>query len=48
MVYLEIKTIKGRGYKYLRESIRIGDRVIHRTVRYIGPVQPRYKMKAET
>jgi len=45
MVYTEIKTIKRRRYKYLRESIRIGDRVVHRTVKYLGPVKPRYKTK---
>lgn len=43
MVYTEIKTIKGRQYKYLRESIRIDGRVVHRTVKYLGPVKPRYK-----
>jgi hypothetical protein len=45
MVYTEIKTIKGREYKYLRESVRIGDRIIHRTVKYLGPVKPKYKTK---
>ncbi|MBI3190359.1 hypothetical protein HYZ41_01500 [archaeon] len=45
MVYTEIKTISGRKYRYLRESIRIGDRVIHKTVEYLGPVKPRYKTK---
>jgi len=45
MVYSEIKTIKGRKYKYLRESVRIGDRVIHRTVKYLGAVKPIYKTK---
>tara|TARA_Y100000031_G_scaffold114661_1_gene126834 strand:- start:37 stop:192 length:156 start_codon:yes stop_codon:yes gene_type:complete len=43
MVYTEIKTIKGRQYKYLRESVRIDGRVVHRTVKYLGPVKPRYK-----
>jgi len=45
MVYSEIKTIKGRKYKYLRESVRIRDKVIHRTVKYLGPVKPIYKTK---
>jgi len=45
MVYTEIKVIRGRRYKYLRESVRIGDRVIHRTVEYLGPVEPVYKKR---
>ena len=45
MVYTEIKTIKGRQYKYLRKSIRIGSRVIHKTVQYLGPVKPAYKKR---
>ncbi len=45
MVYTEIKTISGGKYKYLRKSIRIGNRVIHRTVEYLGPVKPKYKTK---
>ncbi len=45
MAYIEIKTIKGRKYKYLRESIRKGDRVIHRMVKYLGPVEPKYKKR---
>jgi len=45
MAYTEIKMIKGRKYKYSRESIRIGNRVIHKTVKYLGPVKPKYKIK---
>tara|TARA_Y100000031_G_C7882472_1_gene231413 strand:- start:246 stop:401 length:156 start_codon:yes stop_codon:yes gene_type:complete len=43
MVYTEIKTIKGRQYKYLRKSVRIDGRVVHRPVKYLGPVEPRYR-----
>lgn len=39
MVYIEIKTIKGRKYKYERKSIRKGNKVIH-TNKYLGPVNP--------
>jgi hypothetical protein len=43
MVYTEIKTIKGRQYKYLRKCVRINGRVVHRTVKYLGPLKPRYR-----
>ena len=39
MVYVEIKTIKGRKYKYERKSIRIGKKVFH-TSKYLGAVEP--------
>ena len=39
MVYLEIKTVKGKQYKYERMSIRKGDRVTHKS-KYLGPVHP--------
>lgn len=39
MVYTEIKTIKGRKYKYERTSYRIGKVVKHKS-KYIGPVEP--------
>ncbi|MBS3176394.1 hypothetical protein J4457_04105 [Candidatus Woesearchaeota archaeon] len=42
MSYVEIKTIKGRKYKYLRESIRVGESVTHPMVRYMGPIEPIY------
>ena len=45
MVYIEIKIIKGRKYKYLRKSVRIRNRVIHKTVKYLGAVKPKYKTK---
>jgi hypothetical protein len=45
MAYIEIKTIKGRKYKYLRKSFRIGDKVIHKTIKYLGPVEPKNNIK---
>jgi transposase len=39
MVYIEIKTIKGRKYKYERKSMRKGNKIIH-TNKYLGPVTP--------
>ncbi len=43
MTYIEIKTINGRQYKYLRKTIKIGERVVHTNVQYLGPVNPAYK-----
>lgn len=43
MTYIEIKTIYGRKYKYLRKSIREGDKVRHITLKCLGPVDPIYK-----
>lgn len=43
MVYIEIKTIHGKKYKYLRKSIRDGDKVRHITIKCLGPVDPIYK-----
>jgi len=45
MPYIEIKTINGRRYKYLRESIRIRDRVIHKNIKYLGPAGSNKKRK---
>jgi len=39
VVYVEIKIVKGREYKYERKSIRKGNRVIH-TSKYLGAVNP--------
>ena len=44
MSYIEIKTIKGRKYKYERTSYRIGQIVRH-TSKYIAPVKPKNKMR---
>lgn len=43
MTYIEIKTIKGRKYKYLRKSVREGNKVRHITIKCLGPVDPIYK-----
>jgi len=44
MAYFEIKRIKGREYKYLRQSVRLPDgRVVHKNAKYMGPVEPCYK-----
>lgn len=44
MAYVELKTIKGKEYKYLRRSIREGTKVKHVTVKYLGPANPIYKV----
>ena len=38
MSYFEVKTIKGHDYLYLRQSIRVGKKVIHKHVGYFGRV----------
>ena len=38
MSYFEIKTIKEHDYLYLRQSIRVGKKVIHKHVGYFGRV----------
>ncbi len=43
MAFTEIKTIKGKQYKYRRKSVRKGDKVVHVNVEYLGPVEPVYK-----
>ena len=43
VTYIEIKTIHGKKYKYLRKSIRAGNKVRHVTLKCLGPVQPIYK-----
>lgn len=43
MAYIEIKKIYGRKYKYLRKSIREGNKVRHITIKCLGPVDPVYK-----
>ena len=46
MVYIDIKTVKGRRYKYLRKSVRLKDgRVVHRNVKYLGPAGPIHKRR---
>ncbi len=43
MAFIEIKTIKGKQYKYRRKSVRKGNKVVHVNVEYLGPVEPVYK-----
>jgi hypothetical protein len=38
MSYIEYKTIKGNQYGYLRQSIRVGNRVIHKNIGYLGRI----------
>ena len=38
MSYFEIKTIKGHDYLYLRQSVRVGKRVTHKHIAYLGRV----------
>jgi len=45
MAFIEIKTINDRGYKYLVKSYRVGNKVRHKMVEYLGPVNPKYKIK---
>ena len=37
MVHFVIKNIKGHEYLYLVHSVRIGDKVVQKTIKYIGP-----------
>jgi transposase len=45
MTYIEIKTVYGRQYKYLRKAIRVGKKVQHINLKYLGPVNPVYKIE---
>ena len=40
MAYIEIKTINGKQYKYLRKTVRDGQKMEHITLKYLGPVNP--------
>ena len=44
MSYIEIKTINGKQYKYLRKTMRNGKKINHITLKYLGPVNPIYKI----
>ena len=44
MSYIEIKTINGRRYKYLRKTVREGKRMKHLSLKYLGPMEPIYKV----
>jgi len=43
MTYIEIKTIHGKKYRYLRKSVREGKKVRHVNVKCLGPIEPIYK-----
>jgi len=45
MVYTEIKIIKGKKYRYERESYRVGNVVKH-TSKYLGVVEPANKKRS--
>ncbi|MFH1072133.1 MAG: helix-turn-helix domain-containing protein [Nanoarchaeota archaeon] len=44
MSYTRIKTIKGRQYKYLVSGVREGNSVRQKVIKYLGPVEPKYKI----
>jgi len=44
MSYIEIKMIGGKKYKYLRKTVRDGNNMKHITLKYLGPVNPIYKI----
>lgn len=44
MTYTRIKTINGKQYKYLVTGKRIGGIVQQKVVKYLGPVNPIYKI----
>ena len=44
MAYIEIKTLHGKQYKYLRKTVRNGKKMEHITLKYLGPVNPIYKI----
>ena len=43
MVYIDIKVINGREYKYLRKTVWTGEKYIHLNLRCLGAVDPIYK-----
>ena len=44
MSYTRIKTINGRQYKYLVSGVREGSSVRQKVVKYLGPVEPKYRI----
>ena len=48
MSYVRTKTIKGHDYLYEVESVRVGDRVVQKHLRYVGAVQPAYRKLGTT
>jgi hypothetical protein len=45
MVYIEIKTINGKKYKYLRRAIRTEGKIKKITLKCLGPVNPIYRVR---
>lgn len=45
MVYIEIKTINGRKYRYLRRAVRVNGKMKKISLKCIGPVNPIYKLQ---
>lgn len=43
-MYERIKDVGGRKYRYLVRGFRIGDKVMQKVVKYLGPVDPVYKV----
>ena len=44
MAYTRIKTINGKSYKYLVTGKRVEGNVQQKVVKYLGPVNPIYKI----
>lgn len=47
MVYIDIKVINGRKYKYLRKTVWTGEKYIHLNLKCLGAVNPIYKTKKQ-
>lgn len=45
MVYIEIKTIYGKKYKYLRRAVRTEGKMKKITLKCLGPVNPVYRVR---
>lgn len=43
-VYERVKVVSGRRYRYLVKGFRVGDSVRQKVVKYLGPVDPVYKV----
>lgn len=40
MAHIEIKTIKNHDYVYVRQSYRVGNKIRHKHIAYLGAVNP--------
>lgn len=47
MTYIEIKTVYGKQYKYLRKTVWNGEKYLHVNLKYLGPTDPIYKIKRQ-